>query len=164
MIIGYQVQNKQGKTWQGRASSYVMTEQSALKDLTAAREAQPDAGFFIKALIKGDVIAPEFEQPLAASSDQYKVLSVSVAHLERDDSDHDDLDTLDRLADEPECNMIMGRETGWCVKLYADEQGENKYAGMSDAFHAILRAAHQAGYRMVEFDVAGEEYALFPTF
>lgn len=96
---------------------------------------------------------------LAGAVDQYKTLCVSTAHLTPDD-----MEAIDVLAKDIDCNMITGRDTGWFVKLYEESEYNKKYRDCSEHFHYILITALNSGYRMIEFDSQAEQYDYFPLF
>lgn len=98
------------------------------------------------------------QSELAMSDDQYKALGVSVEHLT-----DTDLKLLEAMADNPENNMVMGRATGWLVKLYGNEGESEKYSGMSEGFQDVLKKASEAGFRLVEFDTDATTYNAFPV-
>ena len=60
----------------------------------------------------------------------------------------------------------MGRETGFFIKLYEDEQSEdvNLYHGYSETIKDIIRWAYESGYRMIEFDCDANVLPQFPVF
>lgn len=102
---------------------------------------------------------------IATTDDEYRTVCVSTAHLRSED-----IKALDALC---ETNMVMHRDTGFFVKLYEDIDhydmslpgAENsKYRLLSDECLTILRDAHDAGYRMVEFDSDAEKYEPYPEF
>jgi hypothetical protein len=96
---------------------------------------------------------------LVDAVDQYKTLCVSTAHLTPDD-----MEAIEVLAKDIDCNMITGRDTGFFVKLYEEPEYNKEYSGCSDHFHHILISAFNNGYRMVEFDSQAEKYDYFPLF
>ncbi|TNC80797.1 MAG: hypothetical protein C9356_11785 [Oleiphilus sp.] len=154
MIIGYQVQDTAGNNWGGRPSYEVLTEATATKDLLDARSTAT-ALFTMIAVLDGDIEEPIFEKELSASREQYKAIAVSTGCLSDDERKQ-----MDVLAEDSDCNMIMGRDTGWLVKLYDEPEYNLGYEGMGDQFHAILLAALDAGYRLVEFDSAADDFPL----
>jgi len=99
------------------------------------------------------------ENALISTSDQYKTLCVSTSHLTRTD-----MQALEVLANDIDCNMIAGRDTGWFVKLYEEPQYNKEYSGCSEYFHHILITSLNNGYRMIEFDGQAEQYDDFPLF
>lgn len=158
MILGYQIRNIKGELWGNRSSQQILTEQTALIELKEAR-AQSESGYMMVAVVEGDIANPHFENELAACREQYKTVCFSTGHLTGRDCK-----TLEELALDDSCNMIMKRDTGWFVKLY-DEVGDNSYyVGMSEFFFTILNAALAAGFRMVEFDCDADEQSPFKIF
>lgn len=98
--------------------------------------------------------------PFASSRDVYKVIGVSTAHIEESDAE--------RLASSHH-SMIMPRDTGAFVKLYAEDQSEPRdlsedFPGFSQAFYGVLHCARSAGFGMVELDADAETYDDLPTF
>lgn len=82
------------------------------------------------------------KQAIPKHEDQYKCIAISTAHL-----DHHDRMVLENS----DKNMIMGRDTGWFVKLYEDEP----LSGLSmftPKFQTLVSDIYAAGYRMIEFD------------
>lgn len=63
MIIGYQVQDQHGNNWADRPSYEILTEQTAIKDLLDARNANNNSLFVMIAIIEGDIEEPTFENP-----------------------------------------------------------------------------------------------------
>lgn len=159
MILGYQVQDIQGNNWGGRASNMVLTEATAIRDIKEARKQQPTNGYGLIAILSNDIDEPVFEELFTATPDQYKVIVVSVSHLTQDDQD-----ALEVLVNDTNCNMVMGRTTGWFVKLYEEVEYEIENNGFSDSLKSILSKAHKAGFRMVEFDSDGSCYFDLPVF
>jgi len=149
MILGYQVQDQQGNHWANRPSFEILTEQTALKELMESRNNSASACWNIIAITEGDIEEPTFENHLAATLDQYKAIGVSSAHLTLDD-----YNALEILGHDEDCGMVMGRDTGWLIKLYDMPENNLGYEGMSDTFHKILVDAVEAGYRLVEFDTS----------
>jgi hypothetical protein len=88
-------------------------------------------------------------EQLNKSEEQYKVVGISTGHLTVDDSF-----SLDKLSSDCDCNIVMGRSTGWFIKLYDQKDQGQAYHGMSIQFITILNSAYEAGFRMVEFDSA----------
>lgn len=98
-------------------------------------------------------------ESLKNSSDQYKVLGVNTCHVSATERE-----ALDRLAADADCTMILGRDTGWFVKLYEEPELNSGYQDLGDTFNHILKSALRAGYRMVEFDCAAQTYDKFAVF
>ncbi|KZX73203.1 hypothetical protein A3715_33275 [Oleiphilus sp. HI0009] len=146
MIIGYQVKDNSGRFWNGRTSSEVLTEETAIKELSESSKNNNNE-FQIVAVPESSVENPVFENTLSASTLQYKTIAVSPALLCESDCLQ-----IEVLANDPNCNMIMGRDTGWFVKLYEEAEYNLGYEGMSDQFHCVLNDALKAGYRCIEFD------------
>ncbi len=159
-IIGYQVQNHNGEQWAKRSSQEVLTENTALTDLQEAKEKRPGERWGLIAISCGDIREPSLEAPLSSTAEQYRVLMVSTAHLSKSDCV-----AIQKLAEDCKCNMIMGRDTGWYVKLFDDPTSNQDYEGMSENFHTLLRAVLAAGFMMIEFDsAAGIHSELGPTY
>jgi hypothetical protein len=58
-IVGYQVQDDRGNNWAGRPSYEILTEATAISDLTAARKGQ---GFWLMiAILEDDIEEPAYE-------------------------------------------------------------------------------------------------------
>jgi len=98
------------------------------------------------------------------SSDQYKVICLSTAHIRQSDAER-----LREMGEDIEVSMILSRETGGFVKLYPDLEDEPRileadYPGFSDEFYNVLNQAKLAGFTMVEFDNAATEYEFLPAF
>lgn len=104
------------------------------------------------------------DQLLGTRREEYHCLAVSTAHIRESDAKE-----LQRLADAPPdvCDMIMARESGFFVKLFADENAEqrlNYYPGLSHEANALLELACRAGYLMVELDCDALRYPGLPEF
>ncbi len=87
--------------------------------------------------------------------DDYKVLPLTIEILS--DADVKTMQHASKYARDPMgtlqnvgAGMILERDTGFFVKLYA-EAGYNNF-GLSEAAQEVLEIAHKAGYLMVEFD------------
>jgi hypothetical protein len=148
MILGYQIQDQHGDNWAGRPSYEILTQATAINELKESRSQQSTSHYNMVVILKGDIEEPTFESHLASTEEQYKTLGVSTSHILL--KDHD---VLTELAASKNVNMITERETGWFVKLYDDAQQNAQYPNMSEHFNAVLTAAFNAGFRMVEFDV-----------
>lgn len=118
---------------------------------------------------KAETLPGELDQPhtLANTDDRYNCVCVSTAHL----TPHDREAALPILA--AETNMVAERDTGFFVKLYEDADyydpeapgaEYNKFRILSQQALTILRDAHSAGYRMVEFDADADVYSVYPEF
>lgn len=92
------------------------------------------------------------EKELAATEDNYKVIGISTCHLSKADQV-----SLDELAQDEQCNMVMKRDTGWFVKLYEEKEYNDGHA-VSDNLKALLGFCFNAGYRMIEFDADASQY------
>lgn len=104
------------------------------------------------------------ERLLGAHREEYSCLAVSTAHIREEDAKE-----LQRLADAPPnvCDMITARESGFFVKLFADEYDDqrlNYYPGLSHEANALLELACRAGYLMVELDCDARRYPGLPEF
>lgn len=164
MIIGYQIEDKHGRNWHDnidRADNprTVLSEQSSIEELKKQQKMRPERDFRMIAVLEGDIDHPFFEWSLTAANDQYKALGVSVCHIPLDEHD-----ALNKLAGDPDCNMIMGRDTGWFIKLYDEIESNLGYNGLGEEFHNILVSAVKAGYRMLEIDTDAQVHDEFPTF
>lgn len=95
---------------------------------------------------------------LEHSEDSYRTIGISNYHLSGADTV-----VLDDLASDPECNMVLKRDTGWFVKLY-ESPDANTHASMSLNLNSILSACLSAGYRMIEFDADANLYQKLQTF
>lgn len=85
----------------------------------------------------------------------YQTIAVSTQHLSR----HDDL-ALSAAAQGvgKTDNMIMERDTGYFIKLYLDEDGENlnHRPQLSLGANMVIAWAHAQGFQMIEFDCDAE--------
>jgi len=95
--------------------------------------------------------------------ESFKALVLSTGHLTEADRD-----TLVEAMNDPGEPMIMGRDTGFFVMLY-DDQDSNIGAFVTDhnlstTFMIIIGYAHNKGYRMIQFDADGPEEILFAKF
>ena len=93
---------------------------------------------------------------LNATEDQYRVIGISTDHLSREDRDY-----LESLAKDPAIGMVMGRDTGWFLKLYEDLDLNLDYPAMSPSLQAIITCVHMAGFRMIEFDCDATSYEVW---
>jgi hypothetical protein len=159
MILGYQIQDQHGDNWAERPSHEILTQATAINELKEARAQQSTSHYNMIVILKGDIEDPTFESHLASTEEQYKTLAVSTSHILL--KDHD---VLTELAASKNVNTITERETGWFVKLYDDAQRNGQYPNMSVHFNAILVAAFNAGFRMVEFDVDATLHDDMPIF
>ncbi|HAS6975738.1 TPA: hypothetical protein I7297_15270 [Vibrio parahaemolyticus] len=164
MIIGYQIEDKHGRNWHDnidRADNpcTVLSEQSVIKELKILQKTRPERDFRMIAVLEGDIEYPFFEWSLTAANDQYKTLGVSICHIPLDEHE-----ALNELSYAPDCNMIMGRNTGWLIKLYDEPENNLGYNGMGEEFHNILVSAVKAGYRMIEIDADAQVHDQFPIF
>lgn len=90
------------------------------------------------------------------SAESYQCCAVSSAHLTPED-----VQTLTIAAGKR--GMIMERSTGFFIKLYEEPETIDDYGLMAGAT-ALLHAAHEAGYRMVEFDCDAPLVDDFPIY
>lgn len=97
------------------------------------------------------------QQKCVIAHDTYSVVALCTSHLS--ELDKDAIHDLRKGGNQ----MILKRDTGFFVKLY-DEIGYNLYDGFSDGFKNIVKWAHEAGFRMIEFDGAAEELSIFPVY
>ena len=91
----------------------------------------------------------------------YTVMVLSTAHLTPQDTE-----VLSEQAKNPDEWMIMEREPGFFIKLYAfaDHEGDNRFSH-SETLKNIIRYALANGHQMIEFDRdAVEMVDLFPVF
>lgn len=96
---------------------------------------------------------------LESSKDQYKAISISTSHLTMAD-----MLRLTSLAySDSNGAMILSRDTGFFQKLY-NESEYNINKSMSPEYNFIVETAHQAGFRMIEFDSSATEFDCFPEF
>jgi len=93
-----------------------------------------------------------------APTEDYKVVVLSTAHLTEEDRDA----LAEAVADGEQ--MVLQRETGFYLKLYPEDTPDNFRHGHSDSIKNIIRWAHQAGYRMIEFDCDAAVMQGFPVF
>ncbi|WP_138437949.1 DUF5983 family protein [Marinobacter shengliensis] len=80
-------------------------------------------------------------------AETYQVLAVSTGHI----SEQDNLLLLE-AANDPDETMVMGRKTGYFIKLYADDTPLNYRHGHSEALKRLIRLALEAGFQMIELD------------
>lgn len=99
-----------------------------------------------------------FDSPIRKmleEKDRYSCVAISTAALTCYDQQ-----LLAKL--EYDSNMVMGRDFGWFIKLYEETDALTAMLGEvnDDCYnlHKILLNAHQAGYRMVEFDSDAQLY------
>lgn len=59
-ILGYQVQNADGENWGGRPSFEILTAETAITDLQAARRSS-EGLWLLVAILDGDIEEPTFE-------------------------------------------------------------------------------------------------------
>ena len=83
----------------------------------------------------------------ATAVETYKVMALSTAHLTEDD-----IRILTEEANDSDEWMVMQREPGFFIKLYADESDLNYTHGHSQTLKQIIRYAVSHGYEMIEFD------------
>lgn len=81
------------------------------------------------------------------AAEAYRVLAVSTGHI----TEQDNL-LLQAAADDPDETMVMGRKTGYFIKLYAGDSPLNYRHGYSEALNRLIRLAHEAGFQMIELD------------
>ena len=94
------------------------------------------------------------DNPFLSARDTYRVVAVSTGHLTSSDMRY--LEGVSKyVVDTERDNMVMARDTGWFIKLY-DEPEYNQRVGLSIAANELLKLAHMAGFKMVEFDSEAE--------
>jgi len=94
----------------------------------------------------------------------YQVVALSTGHLSAED-----IDVLTRLSKDTARNMILGRDTGFIVKLYAPDPGEpdpqsNYDQDYSESLVKIVRWATSQGFQMIEFDADAPALSEFPVY
>ena len=89
----------------------------------------------------------------------YNVLALSTAHLSPED-----LDILQKEAEDPDEWMVMSREPGFFIKLYCDDTEKNLRDGYSDTIIEIIKYACTKGFQMIEFDRDAAVCGKFPTY
>lgn len=151
-VLGYQVQNLQGDNFGGRFSYLILTEQTAISDLMAARSKDPSGCWNIVTILTDDIDEPIFENTLSGLGDNYRAIGVSVGHLTWSDRA-----MLSKLAS-PTTNLILERETGWLVMLNSDPSYIRKMEGFTELFYQTCETIHAAGYKLIEFDEAADTY------
>jgi hypothetical protein len=78
-IVGYQVVDSHGNHWADRASFLILSEQTAINDLSAARNGQ---GFWtMVAILDGDIQEPQFETGCGTPSIPSQVLELVSAAI-----------------------------------------------------------------------------------
>jgi hypothetical protein len=98
----------------------------------------------------------QFINELKRSDDQYKVIGISTGHLPESD-----MKRLTEMGEDADVTMVLSRETGVFVKLYASEVPRDlvlDYPGLSETFYHVLGLARDAGFGMVEFDADATAY------
>ncbi|OLF82031.1 hypothetical protein AWH63_10860 [Marinobacter sp. C18] len=98
-------------------------------------------------------------QPDPAKAETYRAVAMTTAHLRLSDNE-----SLECAAKNPQNNLVMGRETGFLIKLPAGDDKVEKVADLSDEAQRILKWASEAGFRAVEFDNVADMIDGFPTF
>ncbi len=157
MIIGYQLVGKNGDMFANKPDNFVMSEQTIIEQQAIARKS--NINYSVVAVLEGDIESPTFECALLDTRDRYSVLGVCTNHLKPED-----MVLLDALSKPKDFNMISKRDTGWLVKLHDDESSSENYEEFSDEFNFIVKSAHKANYRMVEFDCDASEHDVFVKF
>lgn len=87
----------------------------------------------------------------------YQTVCMAIEHLTRADID------ILSLAAQSDEQMVFKRDTGFFVKLY-EEFEYNLDPGASETIKEIVLWAHQAGYRMIEFDQDAQTTDRFPIY
>lgn len=101
------------------------------------------------------------EKPLEATGEKplsYKVVAMNTAHLSGADRD-----ALVKATSDSE-HMVFQYDTGFLVKLFDDEVASSLSSDYSSNLKAIVQAAYEADYRMIEFDEDAPVLNQFPTF
>jgi hypothetical protein len=86
----------------------------------------------------------------------YRVMAISSGHLTFEDTQ-----LLDYKANHYAENMVMGRDTGFFMKLYEKDQC-NDDDSYSESLKDIIRYAVTHGFRMIEFDCDAPVCELWP--
>lgn len=102
-------------------------------------------------LTKGRITYPFVE--LSVTSDAYKCIGISTKHLTKVC-----IESLNIASDDSENNMVMARDSGFFIKLY-DEEEYNEKMPLSSNLLNIIKQCHLAKYRMIEFDADAETYS-----
>lgn len=92
-----------------------------------------------------------------ASIESYKVVSLSTGHMSHEDSQK--LDLIARTS-----GMVHARDSGFFIKLYADNLENNYIESCSKAFNEVIKFAFNNGFEMIEFDEAAPDLTGFATF
>lgn len=136
---------------------------AALRHLQRAVESKEDLSYL------SDIIDPESlrhspidplceEINLGLVEEHYQVAAMSTSHLTEEDRD-----ALIASIEQGE-QMVLQRQAGFFLKLYAEGSPENYRHGVSDTLSDIIRWAVQSGYRMIEFDADADVLPQFPVF
>jgi hypothetical protein len=158
-IAGYQVYNQDGRYWNDAPSFLILTEENAITALKAARKTEPGQ-WHMGVVLTDDIESATYEYPLMAEQTSYRVIGLSTEHL----ADYDRI-FLDRYAADPDCNMVMERDTGWFIKLFDDDVTPNlEYHGISESLKHIILSAWVSGFRMIEFDMDAPVNQALPIF
>lgn len=90
--------------------------------------------------------------------DTYKCIAISTIHV-IDNGDEDTMNTCVEDERAPMHGMVMKRDYGWFMKLYSEWDGilEDSVSCFSVELQEIIRACHDAGFRMIEFDRDADE-------
>ncbi len=146
-IMGYQVANAvTGEYWGDRPSFEILTEQTAIKDIQEARESG-QVGWVMHAILAGDIEEPTYESDFLENYDTYRTTAISTAHLSESDKE-----LLSYLALRDDFQLIMERDAGYFIKIYEDVECYADETVYSDNLLGLILSAHQAGFRMIEFD------------
>lgn len=148
---------------EGQESALFAAESKASEINNDGRKAQIayllNGGYLSDGLAQHHV--PEFQLESALPEERYLVVAMSTGHLTEADND-----VLTAAADDVDESMVMGRDTGFLIKLYKDElsEGLNLHHGHSETIKDIIKWAYERGYQMIEFDSGAEVLPQFPTF
>jgi hypothetical protein len=106
---------------------------------------------------------PESVTAEPAGGEAYSAVALCISHMTLEDRN-----ALMEAADDPDENMVMGRDTGIFIKLYAEADGDegpfNLRHGHSEDLKRIIRWAVASGFQLIEFDSAAPEIEGFPVF
>ncbi len=97
--------------------------------------------------------------PAGPKLDRYQVMALSTAHLTAKDSY-----LLTQATSNKYENMVMGRDTGWFIKLYDELEPSLSLCQASQTLRRVVSWAHKSGYRMVEFDSGAEVLPQLPVY
>jgi len=99
------------------------------------------------------------EMPDPSQIETYKVVALSTGHLTIEDRD-----ALQAAADDIEETMVMGRSTGFFIKLYDLADSDDLRHGHSESIKRIVQWAKGLGFQMIEFDRDADTLPCFPVY